>query len=97
MSYLSGSLVRETGSFFDITGAPADPTAISLLYAVNGGATTTLTYAASQIIKDSVGVYHHDFDTTGIAVDSVYVLEWIGTGAVQAINTDTFSVNPAPL
>lgn len=93
-TYISGSLVRETGNFFNIAGAAADPTAISLKYAINGGSVTTLTFAASQLVKDSTGVYHNDFDTTGWTGpgNAVYVLEWIGTGAVQAITNDTFTV-----
>lgn len=97
MNYMSGALVRETGRFFDVNGALADPTVITLKYRIGTGATQTLT--GGSIIRDSVGVYYHDFDTTGYTGPGQveYTLEWIGTGAVQAIVTDYFRVVPPTL
>lgn len=95
MTYISGSLVRATGTFTDINGAPADPTTISLKYKSGSGSTTTLTYAGSQLTKLSTGVYYADLDTSGWAGpnNQLWTLEWIGTGTCQAISGDSFTVS----
>lgn len=93
--YMSGSLVRTTATFTDVTGALADPTTVTLKYRPGAGAAVvTLTYAGSQLTKLSTGVYYADLDTTSwVTAGSVTVtLEWIGTGACQAVATDTFQV-----
>jgi hypothetical protein len=99
MSYMSGALVRATGTFTSIAGALTDPTTVTLKYRKGSAATVTLTYAAADLIKDSTGVYHYDFDTTGWAGpdDILYVLQWQGTGTVVAIAIDSFSVTPPAL
>jgi hypothetical protein len=98
MTYMSGALVRETGRFYDVTGALADPTAVTLKYKIGTGATQSVTFPGT-IIRESVGTFHYDFDTTGYAGPGQveYTLEWIGTGAVQAIVTDYFRVIPPVL
>jgi hypothetical protein len=98
MAYISGSLVRETGTFTDITGALNDPTVVTLMYQIGSSSIVTLVYGSSAIVRSSIGVYYYDFDTTGFsgAGQQAYVCQWIGTGTVQAINNDSFSVT-APL
>jgi hypothetical protein len=97
-SYISGSLVRETGTFTDITGALNDPTVVTLMYQIGSASIVTLVYGASSIVRVSIGVYYYQFDTTGFSGSGSqsYVCQWMGTGTVQAINNDSFTVT-APL
>lgn len=46
-------------------------------------------------VKDGVGLYHFDLDTTG--KPGIWTYEWIGTGAVQAITPNKFEVQNPPL
>jgi hypothetical protein len=94
-SYLAGALVRETVTFTGVNGSAADPTTVTLKYRPGGGASvTTLTYAGSQVTKVSTGVYYADLDTTSwVSAGAITVTaEWIGTGACQAVCTDSFEV-----
>ncbi len=97
--YLSGTLVRTTTTFTNASGAATDPTTITLKYQKAAGPATTVVYPSSPVIKDGVGVYHADLDTTGWAGPNnlKYFIEWIGTGTVQAINVDNWEVTPAEL
>jgi hypothetical protein len=100
MAYISGSLVTSTATFKDRTGALADPATITLKYNKNGGAVTTVVYPATPIVRDGVGVYHADFDTTGWTSpsDQKWITEWTGTGGgVQAINSDDWAVTAPEL
>lgn len=94
-TYMSGSLVRTTAQFSNSAGALASPSAATLKYRAGSGATQTV----SAPVNDAVGVFHYDIDTTGWTGpgDQLYTCEWIGTGVVQAINTDYFSVEPPAL
>ena len=96
---MSGSLVRTSAAFADITGTPADPSTVTLKYKTGAGSVTTATYPSSPIVRDSTGAYHADLDTTGWAGpdDLLYATEWAGTGNVQAIGSDYFQVTPAAL
>lgn len=98
-TYMSGSLVRATGTFLDINGAAADPTTVTLKYKKDAASTTTLTYAGGGVTKTATGVYHVDLDTTGWAGPDtqLWTLEWIGTGTVVAIATDSFKVSAPAL
>jgi hypothetical protein len=97
-SYMSGSLVTETATFLNAAGQPTDPTSVTLKYKIGAGAIQTLTYP-SNLTKVSVGTYSNNFDTTGFAGPGLllYTMEWIGTGAVQAIVPDFFTVYPPEL
>lgn len=98
-TYMSGSLVRSSAVFRDLAGDPTDPASVTLRYKTGAGSTTTAVYPSSPIAKDSTGAYHADFDTTGWAGpdDLLYITEWSGTGAVQAISTDYWQVTPPAL
>lgn len=90
-----GEIVRvsTTPGFKDAAGVLADPTTVTLKWRVAGGATTTWTRPAAgpdtQIVKDSVGVYHADIPTTE---PGTHYFRWEGTGAVVAAEESTFSV-----
>ena len=96
---MSGSLVRETGTFLNVSGVATDPTTVTFKYKKDAGSTTTLTYAGGGVTKSSTGVYYVDLDTTGWAGPDTqtWVMEWIGTGTVVAIAGDSFKVSPPAL
>ena len=96
---MSGSLVRSSAAFVNVAGQSADPTTITLKYRTGAGATTTVVYPSAPIVKDSTGNYHADFDTTGWAGPNnlIYLAQWAGTGAVQAIDADEWGVTPPQL
>lgn len=94
-TYMSGSLVRTIATFTDITGAPANPTTVTLKVQVGVGATPS----EPTPMNDAAGVYHYDIDTTGYTGSGLQTVtvEWIGAGAVQAIAVDSFQVEAPPL
>lgn len=100
LHYPFGSVVRVSALVADSVGNPIDPTSISLTYAINNGTMTTVNYPGS-IIKDSVGNYHYDVDTTkgpngsnqGNGTD-FWQLRWITTGTGQAQAGLSFAVDP---
>lgn len=89
---MSGSMVRTIATFTSLSGGAANPDTVTLKYRVGLGTAVTV----SDLSSDSTGVYHYDLDTTGFAGpdDQLWVTEWIGTGAVIAIGTDSFQVVP---
>lgn len=103
-TYPAGSLVRvatytgaigsPTGGFRDANGNLADPTTITLKYS-SGGTTTTVVYPSAPIIKDGVGLYHADLDTTvnSSTKSWEWTYEWLGTGTIQAGAQSTFDVS----
>lgn len=58
---------------------PADPTTVSLQVQAPDGTETTYTWAASQVVKDSTGVFHYDYTP---ATAGHYAFHWTGAGAV---------------
>jgi hypothetical protein len=92
-TYLAGNLVRVTAAFANAAGAAADPTTVTLEYRPGlGAALTTVVYPTAPIIKDSVGNYHADLDTTGSNPGvTVWDYGWFGTGTVQAVSTGAFT------
>jgi hypothetical protein len=95
-TYMAGTLVTSTATFVaESTGLPADPTTVSLKYELAPGTVVAFTYP-SGITKVSTGVYQYEVDTTGAPAGTA-TLVWKGTGAVQAINADTWTIEPSPL
>lgn len=94
-TYMSGSLVRTIAVFTNSLGQNENPTSTTLKYRAGSGAVNTI----PNPTNDSAGVFHYDIDTTGWAGpgDQLYTCEWIGTGVVQAINVDFFTVSPPAL
>ena len=89
-TYYEGALVRVTAAFTNAAGAAVDPTTVTLKWHRNQDAITNWTVQAGQIVKDSVGNYHADLDTTNLPGGWSYEFE--GTGAAQATNAGTFLV-----
>lgn len=93
--YHPGDIVRvsTTPGFKDAAGVLADPTTVTLKWRVAGGATTTWTRPAAgpdtEIVKDSVGVFHADITTVA---PGLHYFRWEGTGAIVAAEEGTFDV-----
>jgi hypothetical protein len=102
--YLTGSLVRvacysgtvaaPVGGFRDANGNLADPSVIILKYKPGAkAATITVTFPTAPIVKDAVGLYHADIDTTGLLIPlDEWTYEWVGTGTIQAAAKAIFEV-----
>ncbi len=97
--YMSGALVRSSAQFVNLAGSPADPSTITLKYRAGAGATVTIVSPSAPIVRDGLGAYHADLDTTGFAGPGLqlWTTEWIGTGAVQAPGADYWEVEPLAL
>ena len=94
-TYMSGARVRSLASFVNVSGVATDPTTVTFKYRAGAGSVQTI----SSPSHDSTGAYHFDIDTSGWTGpdNTLYTCEWIGTGTVQAINTDYFEVEPPAL
>jgi hypothetical protein len=80
---------------FQVTGTPADPTAVSCVITDPTGAATTHTFggpAPADITKLSTGTYQLLIGSTIVGMWS-YV--WIGTGTASEVDAGTWHVNPA--
>jgi hypothetical protein len=77
---LAGSLVRFVITFTDYTGAPMDPTFVSCVVGIPGSPGIIL-----QPGRDGIGLYHADWNTTGVASGVYYCLA-NGSGAMVAVN-----------
>lgn len=97
MSWIAGSLVTSTATFVsEATGLATDPTTIILKYLPPGaGGVQTVTYPNALITRLSAGVYAAELDSTGLPGD--WTVEWIGTGAVQAIADGGYVITQAAL
>lgn len=94
--WMAGSLVTSTATFVSTaTGTAADPTTIVLKYLEPGSGVQTVTYPDAFITRVSAGVYSAELDTTSLP--GAWTVEWIGTGAVQAIAASSWTVTRAPL
>jgi hypothetical protein len=91
--YDVGSLVRVSATYVDINNAAIDPTAVILTYKNPLGTKTVLTYP-SGIIKDAVGKYHFDIDTS--TFNGVWYYRWSSTGTGQAAADQSFTVTASP-
>lgn len=88
---LDGSGAPIVGSgFINSAGDLADPTTVTLRWRVAGGPETTWVMGTdSQVVRDSVGVFHADIP---VVAAGLHYFRWVGTGAVAAAKEGTFSV-----
>lgn len=104
-TYLAGALVQvstytgpvdsPTGGFRTLAGVLADPDVVEIRWRTSeNGEVTTVAYPDPRIIKDGVGLYRSNLDTTGSDA-STWAYAWAGTGGLQAINAGTFYVRAA--
>ena len=94
-TYTAGAKVRILVTFTDNTGALIDPGTVSLKYALPNVANVSQTYNPGNIVRDSLGVYHYDLDTTGSAPGALRY-EWLGTGSGQAAGTGLAMIEALP-
>lgn len=80
VEYPTGNIVRLVSQFVNFLNQIADPTNIFLDVITPAGVTTTYQFGSSAIVKDSVGNYHFDIDTTGILGTFYYTWRATGTG-----------------
>jgi hypothetical protein len=98
--YPSGTVVRtQAQNFRGLDGVVADPTTVTLKYRRGSGTTTTVTYPAAPIVKDSIGNYHADLDSSGFTGpdQELWLAQWTGTGQVAVIGNDSWQVEPTTL
>lgn len=88
--YESASELARLSNTFTVSGTPTDPTTISLAVTDPEGTTTTYTYAAAQITRDSAGVYHKDIPCT---LTGTWLYLWVGTGAAADAQAGTWRVS----
>lgn len=93
--YIYQTEIRLTANF-QVGSVNTDPTTVTLKIKKPDATVLTFTYAAAQVIKDSVGNYHYDYMPPTIAVDpsavGKYRWRWDGTGAVKASGEGEFKV-----
>lgn len=95
--YLQGSLVTTSAVFTDdVTRAQADHTSVTLKVGTSPTSESVYTYPSGGIVRDAMGNYHFEIDTTSFA-PGIWYYQWVGTGGVQAIAAVAFQVLPAPL
>lgn len=90
MKNYDGPIATPTLGFRDSNGALIDPATVKLTYQPPTGAPVTFAYGGGQIVKDAVGLYHYDVDTTG--QPGIWVYEWYSP--TQTIQSNSFSVTP---
>lgn len=92
-TYWPGAVVQ-LRTTFTVAGVPTDPGTVALTIQEPNGTETTYTFAASQIIKEGVGVYYRDvtYSTAGL-----WVWRWLGTGAAAGPDEGTDTVEQSLL
>ena len=99
--YIAGDLVSVTASFTNASNAAADPSVVTLKLGRKFSADSVSTYTSGTlagpyaIVKNSIGSYSANIDTTGFA-QGQYTYFWAGTGAVQVVGSGVFAVTLQP-
>ena len=101
--YDVGSLVVVSTNppFQTPAGVVTDPTSIYFEWQVTSplgvaSAQTVWQYGgAGSVVRDSVGTYHVNLDTTG--TPGLWSYRWRGTGALQAVFDGSFYVDLSPM
>lgn len=89
--YLYGESIRLGNTFTDIDGDVYDPDTLSLtIYDAEGTLEETVTYAADEIKKTSIGIYYYDYT---IPSDSTSQGYWIGVWTVTVTATSQTDVS----
>lgn len=98
-TYDIGNLIRLSVAFTLADGTPIDPTNVQLNVRPSQGATEIFTYAANQVQKDGIGLYHYDYEPDA---SGIYYYRYVGTGgAIAAADcqfqvTDSVTLEPFP-
>lgn len=80
MSYIVGQVATLSASFVDDAGDPINPTTVTLRIQVPDGTETAYVYGTDvDLIRDSTGEYHRDYELT---TKGVYFWRWEADGNV---------------
>ncbi len=95
-----GDVVRISATFADDAGVAADPSAVTLNVRLRKFGATSVSYifgTDAEVVKDAVGEYHLDYSVPEISPDRGLAVEyeWVGTGAVTAVEQGSFAVSNA--
>ncbi len=91
MSVLAGNLVRVRATFKNENGVKVDPATVQVSVKKPDLTITTYIYGTNpEVIKESVGVYYIDINTTNAVGNWFFV--WKSSGTYQAIGQTTFEV-----
>jgi hypothetical protein len=88
---LAGNLVRLSVEFRDDAQVLTDPTTVTIRVGLDATPGTSL-----SVVKDSVGVYHADWDTTDLEAGDYWVVAE-GTGALIAARQIKLKLRPQRL
>lgn len=88
-TYDKGDYIRLTGTWRNDTSALVDPTTVTLKIQSPDGSISSITYASGAVIRDSVGVFHYDYQPS---VQGNYTYRWEGTGNAIASGQGSFFV-----
>ena len=93
ITYDRGETIRINNIYTDIDDDLYDPSSIELrIYTPSGTLISTVTYAATEIIKDSTGTYHYDYDIPDDAIVGWWITKWIATGSFTDVSKNQFKV-----
>ena len=92
--YQDGDLVRVEATFTNADDQEIDPDAVTINVTRPDGTTTTTSWPDSPtvLVRESLGNFYIDVDTTGYPGDWHYA--WVSTGTGQASQVGEFSVEP---
>lgn len=76
---------------FTVSGSATDPSTVSLAVTSPSGTTTTYSYGAAEITKDSTGAFHKDVACTEAGL---WRYVWTGTGAASDVERGDWFVEP---
>lgn len=87
--YQPGDTVRLSTTFL-VADVATDPTTVTVTVTDPAGTSTVYTYAATEVTRDSAGVYHIDVTapTAGL-----WTWRWVGTGTAAGVDEGTFTVD----
>lgn len=94
--YDIGDLIRLSGSFKDMDNQPIDPTTVICYVRSPSDVLYTYSLDQAEVVKDSVGEYHYDFDTVATQITNTDSGTWHyrfeGGGSAQASEEKSFII-----
>lgn len=93
--YIVGQTFRLYCDFYSLAGALADPTTVALTVQDPSGAQTEYTLAGGGVVKESTGIFYREI--TAAAPVGTWVYQWLGAGAVKALDEGSYQVIPSRL
>lgn len=91
MSVLVGNVVKVKATFKDETNVKGDPAVVAVSVQEPDATITTYVYGTDvEVVRESVGVYYIELDTTDQTGDWEAI--WHSTGTLQAVGQTKFTV-----